>query len=92
MMIRPLRDRVIVKPISRIASEIIEVILNEKPNVGEVMAVGPGKVDGKGRIRPLDLKVGQKVRFGEFVFPEYHEAGQKYLVLQEADIAGIVEE
>ncbi|MDE3022981.1 MAG: co-chaperone GroES [Pseudomonadota bacterium] len=92
MMIRPLRDRVIVKPVPRIASEIIEVILNEKPNVGEVMAVGPGKVDGKGHIHPLDLKVGQKVRFGEFVFPEYHEDGQKYLVLQEADIAGIVED
>lgn len=90
-MIRPLRDRVVVKPIVRQLSSIIEVKNTERFNLGTVVAVGPGK-EVKCRIFPLEVKVGDTVRWGEFVFPEYVEDGVTYQILQEADIAGIVEE
>ena len=60
---------------------------------GLIVAVGPGKTV-KGRLIPLEAKVGDHIRFGEgdyLKFPEFVEAGEKYLVMQEADIAGLVE-
>ena len=85
-MLRPLRDRIVVKPIPRVKSEIIEVISNEKDNLGTVVRTGP-KARG---VRP-----GDKIRFGtsdEYLsFPEFHEAGERFLVLQEADICWIEE-
>jgi chaperonin GroES len=93
-MLRPLRDRIVVRPIMRQASSIIAAIHSELPTEGEVVAVGPGKVV-KGRLRPLDTKVGDRIRFGEgsyLKFPEYWHGNEKFLVLQEADVAGIVGE
>jgi chaperonin GroES len=90
-MLKMLRDRVMVKPIERKASQIIETVLHERFNLGEVIAVGPGKLSKRGNPIPLDVKPGDIVRYGEFQFPEYREAGIKYQILQEADIAAIVE-
>lgn len=90
-MLKMLRDRILVKPIERQLSAIIEVKNTERFNLGTVIAVGPGK-EVKGKIQPLDVKVGDTVRWGEFVFPEYTEDGVKYQILQEADVAAIVEE
>lgn len=95
-MIRPLRDRIIVKPIERVKSEVIEVISHEKHCIGEVIAIGEGKRDKKNRLQPLDVKVGDTVRYGGeeyFVWPEYfdHATLTRYHILQEADVAGIVE-
>lgn len=92
-MIRPLADRIVVEPIDRQASQSIAVILVERPNLGRVVAVGCGKYDKRGRLQPMDCSVGDTVRFGEFDFPTYTEPQtlKKYFILQEADIAGIVE-
>ena len=96
-MFKPKQDFILVQPIERTASSIIEVVLHEKPNLGTVIAVGPGKIDKRGRLHPLDVKPGDTVRFGDGsttlhrMFTEYHEAGTRYLIMQEADVAGVVE-
>jgi co-chaperonin GroES (HSP10) len=82
--IRMLRDRVLIKPMERNRSNIISVIdSTERPNLGTVQAKGP-LCD--------ELEVGQTVRYGEFSFPKYRIAGEDFLVLQQADIAAIVED
>ena len=83
-----------VKPIYRQASEIIQAIHNELPTLGTIVSVGPGKRDKKGRLKPLDVKPGDKIKFGAgdyLKFPEYWEGNEKYLVLQEDDVAGILD-
>lgn len=97
MMLKPRQDYILVKPLPRIASSVIEVVLHELPNLGIVMAIGPGKRDQKtGRIKPLDVQVGDTVRYGEFknMFPEWREKPEDapMLIMQEADIAGIIDE
>ena len=81
-MLTMLRDRILVKPIERKLSDIIEVRNTEKFNLGTVIAKGP---------KANDVEVGQTVRYGEFTFPEYREDGQKYQIIQEADVAAVVE-
>ena len=90
-MLRMMRDRILVKPIVRTLSTIIEVKSTERANLGEVIAVGPG-TERNGRIYPVDVKVGDIVRYGEWVFPVYREDGIDYQILGESDIAGIVED
>ena len=93
-MFKPREDFILVKPLERKASDVIITILHELPNLGTVVAVGPGKTNKRGQRQPLDVKVGDTVRFGEFknMFPEYYENGVKHLIMQEADVAGVVEE
>lgn len=91
---KPTQDYILIKPLERVASRVINVILlNELPNLGTVIVVGPGKRDKRGIVKPLDVQVGDIVRFGEFknMFPEYYEGLTKYLIIQEADVAGVVE-
>ena len=92
-MFKPKHDYLLVKPLERTASKVIAVVLHEQPNLGVVVAVGPGKRDKKGNIKPLDVKPGDTVRFGEFknMFPEYYIGLEKHLIIQEADVAGVVE-
>ncbi len=93
-MLRPLRDRIVVRPMAREKTATRLIVLdNENDQVGEVVAVGPGARTKRG-VRPLDVKVGDVVRFGcDYLnFPEYRENGTVYRVLQEADIVGIVEQ
>lgn len=87
---KPSADYILVKPIERVASKIIAVVLDEKPNIGMVVAVGPGKRDKRDRLQPLDVMPGQIVRFGEFAFPIVMLNAEQHLLMREPDIAGVV--
>jgi chaperonin GroES len=91
---RPLADRVVVK---RIEAEtktaggiIIPGTAQEKPQEGEIVAVGPGARDESGKLNALDVKVGDKVLFGKWSGTEIKLAGQDLLIMKESDIMGIV--
>lgn len=94
---RPRQDFILVKPIERKQSEVLAVVSYEKYCRGEVVAVGPGKRDKKGHIKPLDAKPGDVIAFGDGgsmidnCFPEYREDGALYRIIQEADIVGVLE-
>ncbi|SFR17640.1 co-chaperone GroES [Desulfoscipio geothermicus] len=94
-MIRPLGDRVVVKPLP--SEEVTKggIILpdtaKEKPQQGKVMAVGPGKLLDNGERVPIDLKVGDKVLFSKYSGNEFKINDEEYLVLREMDIYGVVE-
>ena len=95
MKIRPLQDRVIVK---RIAEEektkggiIIPDTAKEKPQEGKVVAVGKGKVLEDGKVRPLDVKVGDRILFGKYGGNEVKVDGEELLVLREEDIMAVIE-
>ena len=95
MKFRPLHDRVVVKRID--AEEktrggiIIPDTAKEKPQEGEVVAVGPGARDEAGKLVPLDLKVGDRVLFGKWSGTEVKIDGQDLLIMKESDIMGVVE-
>jgi len=94
MSFRPLHDRVVVK---RIEAEqktaggiIIPDTAKEKPQEGEVIAVGPGARDEAGKLVPLDLKAGDKVLFGKWSGTEVKIDGQDLLIMKESDILGVI--
>jgi chaperonin GroES len=94
MAFRPLHDRVVVK---RIEGEektkggiIIPDSAKEKPQEGEVIAVGPGARDESGKLIPLDLKAGDRVLFGKWSGTEVKIDGQDLLIMKESDIMGVV--
>jgi chaperonin GroES len=94
---QPLRDHILVKHSGLMASRSLQVIWNRDNDQqiwfhGTVKAVGPGKRDKKGNVRPLTVQPGDVVAYGKFQFPKYHEAGEEYLILQEADVVGVVGE
>ena len=95
MKIRPLQDRIIVK---RIAEEektkggiIIPDTAKEKPLEGQVVAVGNGKVLEDGKVRPLDIKAGDRVLFTKYAGTEVKIDGEEHLILREEDILGVIE-
>ena len=92
---RPLHDRVVVR---RIQAEektkggiIIPDTAQEKPQEGEIVAVGPGGRDEAGKLIPIDLKVGDTVLFGKWSGTEVKIDGQDLLIMKESDILGILE-
>ena len=92
---RPLHDRVVVK---RVESEektkggiIIPDTAKEKPQEGEIVAVGPGARDEAGKLIPLDVKAGDTILFGKWSGTEIKLDGEDLLIMKEADIMGIVE-
>ncbi len=94
MNFRPLHDRVVVK---RLESEektkggiIIPDTAKEKPQEGEIIAVGPGGRDEAGKLTPLDVKTGDKVLFGKWSGTEVKINGQDLLIMKESDIMGVV--
>ena len=94
MNFRPLHDRVVVK---RIESDeksaggiIIPDTAKEKPQEGEVVAVGPGARDDQGKVNPLDVKAGDRVLFGKWSGTEVKLGGQDLLIMKESDIMGVV--
>ncbi|WP_333822888.1 co-chaperone GroES [Pinisolibacter sp.] len=94
MKFRPLHDRVVVK---RVEAEqktaggiIIPGTAQEKPQEGEIVAVGPGARDDKGALVALEVKPGDKVLFGKWSGTEVKLDGQDLLIMKEADILGIV--
>ena len=95
MKFRPLHDRVVVKRID--AEEktkggiIIPDTAKEKPQEGEVVAVGPGARDETGKLVPLDLKIGDRVLFGKWSGTEVKIDGEDLLIMKESDIMGVVE-
>ena len=95
MKIRPLHDRVIVKRLDNERKTASGVVIPdnaaEKPDQGEIMAVGPGKRDENGKIITMDVKVGDKVLFGKYSGQEFKLDGQDLLHMREDDIIGIVD-
>jgi chaperonin GroES len=93
--IRPLGDRVLVKPLSRETVTKSGIVLpdtaKERPQEGEILAVGPGKVMDNGKRPTLEVSVGQKVLFAKYSGTEIKQDGEEYLILRESDIMGIVE-
>ncbi len=95
MKIRPLQDRLIVK---RVAEEektkggiIIPDTAKEKPLEGQVIAVGNGKILEDGKVRPLDIKPGERILFSKYAGTEIKIDGEEHLMLREDDILGVIE-
>ncbi len=95
MGFRPLHDRVLVR---RVESEtktaggiIIPDTAKEKPQEGEVVAVGPGARDEQGVLRTLDVKVGDRILFGKWSGTEVKIDGKDLLIMKESDILGVIE-
>ncbi|WP_262299936.1 co-chaperone GroES [Microvirga sesbaniae] len=96
MTFRPLHDRVVVR---RIEAEektaggiIIPDTAKEKPQEGEVVAVGPGTRDESGKVAALDVKTGDRVLFGKWSGTEVRIDGQDLLIMKESDIMGVIEQ
>ena len=89
-MLRPLRYRIVVRPIERVKSEVIDVIMEELPNIGEVLAVGPGEIDKKGRLIPNPIEIGQRIRFGGMEdylsYPRFEDNGEELIVMSWKDV------
>ena len=95
MKFRPLHDRVVVR---RVKSEektkggiIIPDTAQEKPQEGEVIAVGPGKRDDTGRLTPPDVQVGDAILFGKWSGTEVKIDGEEFIIMTETDIMGVIE-
>jgi chaperonin GroES len=96
MKFRPLHDRVVVRRLD--AEEktaggiIIPDTAKEKPQQGEVIAVGPGARDESGKLQPLDVTPGDRVLFGKWSGTEVKIAGEDLLIMKESDIMGVLDE
>jgi chaperonin GroES len=95
MNFRPLHDRVLVR---RVTAEektaggiIIPDTAKEKPQEGEVISVGPGTLDDKGGLRPLDVKAGDRILFGKWSGTEVKLNNEELLIMKESDIMGVLE-
>ena len=95
MKFRPLHDRVVVR---RVESEertaggiIIPDTAKEKPQEGEIIAVGPGARDESGKLVPLDVKVGDRILFGKWSGTEVKIDGEDLLIMKESDVMGVIE-
>jgi chaperonin GroES len=95
MKFRPLHDRVVVR---RIEGEdktkggiIIPDTVKEKPQEGEIIAVGPGARDEAGKLQPLDVRAGDRVLFGKWSGTEVKIDGEELLIMKEADVMGVIE-
>ena len=95
MAFRPLGDRVLVKRIEEEAKTkggiIIPDTAKEKPQEGEVIAVGPGARDDSGKVQPLDVKVGDRILFGKWSGSEVKLEGEDLLIMKESDILGVLD-
>ena len=95
MKIRPLHDRVIVKRIEEERKSAGGIVIPdtaaEKPDQGEIVAVGKGKKDDNGKLIPIDVKVGDRVLFGKYSGQTVKVEGEELLVVREEDIMGVVE-
>ena len=94
MKFRPLHDRVVVE---RVTAEektaggiIIPDTVQEKPQQGKIIAVGPGGRDENGKLIPIDVKVGERVLFGKWSGTEVKIDGHDYLIMKESDIMGVL--
>ena len=95
MNIRPLHDRIIIKRLDEEKKTASGIVIPdtaaEKPEQGEVMSVGKGKLTDEGKLVPLDVKVGDRVLFGKYSGQTVRVKGDELLVMREEDILGVVE-
>lgn len=96
MNIKPLHDHVIVKPITVNQTTISGIVLpdtidKEKPEKGEIVAIGPGKLTETGTRAPMSVQIGQKVMFKKYAPDEIKIEGEDYLVISDSDIIAIIE-
>lgn len=95
MKIRPLHDRVIVKRLEEERKTASGIVIPdtaaEKPDQGEVIAVGPGKRNDRGELIAMEVKVGDRVLFGKYAGQTVKVEGEELLVMREEDIMGIIE-
>ncbi len=95
MKFRPLHDRVLVKPMEQETKTAGGIIIpdtaKEKPQEGEIVAVGSGARDESGKVNPLDVKVGDKVLYGKWSGTEIKIEGDTLLVMRESDLMGVIE-
>jgi chaperonin GroES len=96
MKFRPLHDRVVIKRIEAEARTPAGIIIpdnaKEKPQQGEVVAVGPGGRDDSGKLIPIDVKAGDRVLFGKWSGTEVKIDGDEYLIMKESDVMGVIVE
>lgn len=94
MKLRPLHDRVIVKRVENETKTASGIVIPdsaaEKPDQGEVLAVGPGKKNDKGELSPVGVKVGDRVLFGKYSGQSVKVNGEELLVMREEDIMAVV--
>jgi chaperonin GroES len=94
MKFRPLHDRVLVRPLEQdertAGGIIIPDTAKEKPQQGEVIAVGPGGRDESGKVTPLDVKKGDRILFGKWSGTEVTINGDKLMIMKESDIMGVL--
>jgi len=95
MKIRPLHDRVIVKRIEEERKSAGGIVIPdtaaEKPDQGEIVAVGKGKKDDNGKLIPIDVKIGDRVLFGKYSGQTGKVKGDELLVMREEDLMGVIE-
>jgi len=95
MQFRPLADRVVVKRVQEDTKTAGGIIIpdtaQEKPQEGEVVAVGPGARDEKGQRVPMDLKAGDRILFGKWSGTERKVDGEDLLIMKESDVMGVIE-
>jgi chaperonin GroES len=95
MKLRPLQDRVIVKQSEAEEKTKSGILLpdtaKEKPTKGKVIAVGPGKLDDKGKPMEIGLRVGDTVYYGKYSGTDIEVDGQKFVILRESDVLGVLE-
>jgi chaperonin GroES len=95
MKLRPLHDRVIIKRLDNERKTASGIVLPEnaaeKPDQGEILAVGNGKIGDDGKVRPLGVKVGDKVLFGKYSGQTVKVKGEEFLVMREEDIMGVID-
>ena len=94
MKLRPLHDRVIVKRLEQETKTASGIVIPdaaaEKPDQGEVIAVGAGKRTDDGKLQPMDVKVGDRILFGKYSGTTVKIEGDEYLVMREDDIMGVI--
>ena len=95
MKIKPLHDRILVRRLEekevKKGGIIIPDTAKEKPQEGEVIAVGPGKVGDDGKRQPMDVKVGDKILFGKYSGSEVKLEGNEHIIIREDDVLAILE-
>ncbi len=95
MNIRPLHDRVVVRRVEEERTSAGGIVIpdsaTEKPDQGEIIAVGNGKITDSGDVRALDVKVGDKVLFGKYAGTTVKVEGEELLVMREDDIVAVIE-
>ena len=95
MKIRPLHDRILIKRVDEEQKTAGGIIIpdsaKEKPQEGRVIAVGNGKADADGKVRPLDVKKGDRVLFGKYTGSEVNLDGEEHLIIREEDVLCVLE-